>query len=216
MKIILIGRGSSIVRCTPEFINHHDLIGVVNKFIFRGYEQYVGNKADVQFRNGTCECFTEAEINKIGLKKIVYSHDNNIYPNYPNYYRDIEIIDPKKTIRNEIKKIIPDLNPSSGLIGMYYMLKTYDVDELSLVGYDYYELNKPPYYFNPKDADNNLKYLWNSKYKNNTINVKSGHDTDKSIEFTKIMITQYPNVRFNLMTDSSEFKNFEADNIKYL
>lgn len=216
MKIIIIGRGNSALRCTPEFINQHNLIAVVNKFIFKGYEQYVSNKADIQFRNGTGDVFTEEEIRILGLKKIVYTHDNNKYPNYPSYYKGIEIIDPKPTIRSEIRKIQHNFDPSSGMAGIYYVLNNYDVSELSLIGFDFYEVGQTPYYFKPEDADPQLKYLWKNNYKNNVINVKSGHDTDKTIEFVKFLISEHVNVQFNLMTDSTKFSDFQEKNIKYL
>ncbi|MFW6242820.1 MAG: hypothetical protein ACOC2W_01540 [bacterium] len=216
MKIILIGRGSSVLRSTRQFVEEHDLICIVNKLIFTGYEKYVGNNADIQFRNGTCGLYSEKEIKTLKLKKIIYTHTNNKFPSYPQHYKGIEIITPKPPIKNKINEIMYGLDPSSGISGLYYILTKYDVDLLSIVGFDYYELNQPPYYFKPKEADNELKYLWNKKYKNNIINVKSGHDTDKSIEFTKIMINQYPDIHFNLMTNSTMFYDFNPKNINYL
>lgn len=210
MKIIIIGRGSSCLKCTADFVGKHDLVVITNKFIYKGYEEFVSNRADIQFRNGTCQNFTEDEIKTLGLKKIIYSHDNNKYPSYPKYYKGIEVIDPKPPIRHEMRNF--GFNPSTGIIAIYYVLKNYDVQELSLVGFDFYSLNNAPYYFSEKEADTNLKYLWKNKYKNNVVNVKSGHDSQKSIEFIKNQIIEYQSVKFNMITISEDFFDFKSNN----
>ncbi|MFW6226374.1 MAG: hypothetical protein ACOC3V_05405 [bacterium] len=216
MKIALIGRGSSVLRSTLQLINKHDLICIVNKLIFSGYEKYVGNKADVQFRNGNCGLYSKEEIKTLGLKKIVYTHTSNKFPSYPQYYNGIKIINPKPSIKCEINKMINGLDPSSGVCGLYYILTNFDVKLLSIIGFDFYELNQSPYYFKPKEADKELKHLWNNKYKNNIINVKSGHDTDKSIELFKELVIKYNNIQFNIITNSTKLKRIKKNNLNFL
>lgn len=211
MKIIIIGRGSSCLKCTADFVNQHDLVVITNKFIFKGYEKYVSNKADIQFRNGTCASFTENEINVLGLKKIIYSHGNNIYPTYPKYYKDVEIIDPKPPIR---KQFSFGFDPSTGIVALYYMLKHYEISELSLVGFDFYEMGQKPYYFSPEDADSALKYLWGGAYMGDKINKQSGHNTEKTIEFVKKMILEHNDVKFNVITNSKQLNNFVNNKMK--
>lgn len=214
MKIVIIGRGSSCLKSTKEFIESHDLICVANKFIYSGYEKYVGDKAHIQFRNGTCENYSENEINTLQLEKIIYTHNNrSTYPKYPKYYKNIEVVIPNPHIRNEIKNDGYTFDPNSGLIGLYYILKNYEVKKLSLVGFDFYEVGTKPYYFDFKNTDNNLKYLWSSKYKGDKINVESGHSTKDSINFLKDMINKYNNVKFDIITNSSGVKKIKEKNL---
>lgn len=225
-KIIIIGRGSSCLKCTADFVNEHDLVVVTNKFIFRGYENYVGDKIDIQFRNGTCALFTENELKVLGLKKIIYSHGNNKFPIYPNYYKDIEIINPKPSICttfpfgfNPITGIAASygFNPSTGIVALYYMLKYYDVDELSLVGFDFYEVGQKPYYFSLDDTDRELKYLWlDGYYEEDRIIVESGHNTEKTIEFVKKMILEHEHIKFNVITNSKQLSEFTSINLNLI
>jgi hypothetical protein len=212
MKIIIIGRGSSCLNCNREFVETHDLICVVNKFIFRGYEKYVGNKADVQFRNRSTAPFTKNELEELELKKIVYVNLNG-YNGLPPHYNGLEIVKPNPPLKTEMSKQYK-FDQSSGIVAIYYALKEYNVTELTLVGFDFYEVGSKPYYFKPQDADNNLKYLWKGAYKNNKINLPSGHSNEKSIEFVIDTIKNNPNIKFNVITNSSRFKNINEKNIK--
>jgi hypothetical protein len=213
MKVIIIGRGNSCLKSTKEFVESHDLICVVNKFIFSGYEKYVGDKADIQFRNGTCEMYNEHEVNTLKLKKIIYTHDNNIYPKYAKHYKGVEVITPMPHIRSDIKKDGYKFDPTSGLIGLYHVLKDYKITKLSLVGFDFYEVGSKPYYFDFKDTDKNLKYLWKGKYKGDKINVASGHSTKDSINFLEDMIKRYNNVEFEIVTNSKEVGKLKQSNL---
>ena len=216
MKTIILGRGYSCLNSTKEFVDSHDLIAVTNKFIFKGYEKYVSNRADIQFRNGTAENFSEDEFNRLKLKKIIYTHNSNKFPSYPKYYKNIEIITPQPRIKILFKKEFGFDEPSSGIIATYYMLKNYDIREMSLVGFDFYSLNTPPYYFKPEDADSNLKYLWKNKYKNNVINSVSGHNEEKSIEVLMKLIKENKNTKFNMITNSIKVKNHKYNNLNFI
>ncbi len=200
MKIILLGRGASCLRCDADFVNSHDLIVITNKFVFRGYEQYVGNRADIQFRNGTCEIFNQEDIEILGLKKIIYTHANNTYPKYPAYYDHIEKISPRPPICYD--RVFKDFAPSTGIQAFYYLLKNYAVTELSLVGFDFHEKGQRPYYFQMHEAEPQLRYLWKTKYKGDIVNVESGHSPKQAARFVNKIISRSRDVKFNIITNS--------------
>lgn len=215
MKVIIIGRGPSCLRCNKGFVESHDLVVTVNRFVYQGYEAKVGDKTDIQFRNGSCEAYTLKEIASLGLKKIIYTNIRGGKPLKNGQYKNVEIIDPIPPIKYQVSKW--GFGPSSGTMAFFYMLKNYNVELMSLVGFDLFEVGKRPYYFNKMEADRRVRKLWDKGvYKNNVINKQSGHDSKKTVNFMCDMFRLYSDVEFCLLTDSALLRNTELPNVKIL
>lgn len=216
MKVIIIGRGGSCLRCTRQFVESHDIVVTANRFVYKGYEQYVGNRSDIQFRNRVSYRYTPDDIKTLGLKKVVYSNMNGC-KGVPVYYENygVEVICPKPPI----KKVMcqeENINFSTGVIAMYYMLENYPLTEMSVVGMDLYEKGFPLYYFGMNDVAPALKKIYRRGFTDNVVNVTNHHDADKTAKYIQKLILSYPDVRFNILTNSSRFVGFATDNVKFM
>lgn len=218
MKAIIIGRGPSCLKCTKPFVDSHDFIAVVNHFIFEGYEQYVGSHADVQFRNASLIFFTREQFAKLGIKKIVFTQRHKENPRLPRYYKGVAIERAGPWGKRIISQLVHplELNASSGSIGLVYLLNNYELDELSIVGFDLYEVGQMPYYFDPKRAEYAVKKLYTRTYKGNRVNEPSGHDTQLTAIFMHRLFEEYDDVQFNIITESRLLKSFDLSNVKLL
>jgi hypothetical protein len=131
MKAIIIGRGGSCLRCTKTFVDSHDLKIAANNFVYSGYEKYVGDKVDIQFRNRGAGRFTQEEIRKLGLKKVVYSN-NNGYVGVPSYYEahGVEVVCPDPPIKDVMcRQYGSNCDYSTGMVALYYTAKHIGTDE---------------------------------------------------------------------------------------
>ena len=213
MKIVILGRGNSCLRCERKFVESHDLVVVVNKFVYDGYEQYVGDKADVQFRNYTSGLFTSKEINQLELRRVIFTHWRK-WPKIPSYYKElgVDVLFPDPPTRTDLS-----FNASSGIVALYYMMKNYPVTELSLVGFDLFEKGFPPYYFKVEEVEENQqKYFRKGIYRGNKISVSNHHDADQTALFIKQMVRDNGDVKFNVITNSSRFNDWVEPNVNFL
>lgn len=218
MKIIIIGRGPSCLKCKKAFVESHDLIVVTNNFKYKGYEEYVGSRADIQFRNRSTRPFSPEAVGKLGLKKVIFSN-NNGYVDLPGYYSEmgVEVVRPHPPIMDVMSKEY-NFSYSTGMVAIYYVLNNYNIDELSIVGIDLYEKDMAAYYFKKEDADPGLRryYRNNRVLKGGIVRVDNHHQADKSAEFIKDMIMKKRRVRFNILTNSTRFVGFDPDNVLWL
>lgn len=215
MDIILIGRGASCLRCNREFVESHDLVAVVNKFIYAGYEKYVGTHADVQFITGGTSPFAKDQVIELGLKRVVYTNKNKNRVVLPQYYYElgVEVVKSSPPIKDIMDS--GPLDPSSGVVGMYYLLNNYNVRTLSLVGFDLYEVGQTPYYFKKEEADRKLRYLWRGAYRGNKINQPSGHNARLTALYMGKMFKEFAGVTFNIITNSTRLEAVNLKNIKF-
>jgi hypothetical protein len=206
-KIILLGRGESVNRCTKKFVDSHDIVVIINNIIYKGYEHLVSDHADIIFGNRTSLRYTHNEAKELGLKEAIFTGKSdqsfdrkleNVTTEYPN-------------LRDEFMEI-HGFDPSSGVQALFYFLKYKKPTEISLVGFDYYEVGLKPYYFKPHEAPREQKALWGSEYKGDVINVPSGHDTDLSIEYFKNVVLEHKDITFNSISNSQRINNIKANN----
>jgi hypothetical protein len=215
-SIVIIGKGYSVTKCTKEFIDSHDEVAIINSPVYEGYEHLISNRADYLFTNKTGMLYSDAQIKKLGLKEMIFTgrkeqrfqRNSNlvksIYPN-PNLY---ELSTP----------LFGVYGASSGIQALMYLESQKKYNKFSLVGFDFYQVGLPPYYFDPKYAHPELKYLWGNGnvYKNNVINNESLHSVEKSIEYITNMIKNNKNIEFNIITLNSKFNDIKIDNLKII
>ena len=209
-SIIIIGKGYSITKCTKEFVDSHDEVAIINSPIYGEYEHLISNHADYLFTNKTGMLYSVDQIKKLGLKEMIFTgcghqkfqrqsnHVKMIYPN-PNIYEE--------TLKKE------NLGPSSGIQALIYFLKGNIYNIISLVGFDFYQVGLPPYYFDPKYVHQEMKYMWNGGWKNNVVNSINLHDEDKTINYLINTIKNNPDIQFNIITLNDKFKSIEIDNL---
>lgn len=217
MKLIIIGRGPSCLRCTTDFVAQHDLIVVINRFLYKGYEKYIGNKADIQFRVRSTGNFTSKEVKELGLKEVIFTNKNG-YSGVPPYYKSsgVKVVYPSPPLRKEMEKRGYKFQPPSGVVALWYLLERFSPEVVSLVGLDFYEIGQPPYYFKEKEVDRTIKKYYRNKYRGNKVNIETRHDPKETIEFVKKIVLENPNIKFNFMTNSTRFAGFKASNLSFL
>ena len=71
----------------------------------------------------------------------------------------------------------------------------------------------PPYYFDPKYAHQEMKYMCNGGWKNNVVNSINLHDEDKTINYLISTIKNNLDIQFNIITLNDKFKSIEIDNL---
>ena len=49
--VAIIGKGPSVLKCNKKFVDSFDEVAICNWPPFRGYEQYIGNRATYHFIN---------------------------------------------------------------------------------------------------------------------------------------------------------------------
>ena len=53
-SIVIIGKGTSVLNSTKEFIDKHDKVCIINEVIYSPkYAPYISNRVDYQFINST-------------------------------------------------------------------------------------------------------------------------------------------------------------------
>jgi nucleoside-diphosphate-sugar epimerase len=208
-SLIIIGKGYSVWKCTKEIVDSHDEVCLINSPIYNGYEHLISNRADFMFTNKTGLIYTPQMVKKLGLKKMFFTGHSYqkfganhsgvqaVYPN-PNLYEDI-------LAKEEFKA-------SSGIQALTYFIKTGEYSKITLVGFDFYEIGQPPYYYGVDQAHPEMKYLWGNKYKGNKINATSGHDPSKSIDYLVKLMDQNKDIKFNLISNNTRIKGLKIDN----
>ena len=194
-SIAILGRGHSVTKCTKEFIDSHDEVCLVNYIIYNGYEHLVSDHADYMFGNRTSFRYSPQQVDKLGLKEMIFTGKRG---------QGFDRKNPK----------VNGFDPSSGIQALHYFLKQ-DYNKISLIGFDFYEVGSTPYYFKPSEAGEQ-KSLWNGSYKDNKINVASGHDTTKSIDYLEKVIIDIPEIEFNLISHSKRVNAIGGDNVKII
>ena len=210
-SIVLLGRGSSVGKSTKEFIDSHDEVCIINYIIYRGYEELVSNHADYMFGNRTSLRYNTDEIVRLGLKEMVFTGKND--QRFDRIDPNLKVTYPNPNIRDVFLNEY-GFDPSSGIQALYYFLEKNDYNKISLVGFDFYEVGSSPYYFKPEEASSEQQSLWGNEYKGNKINVPSGHDTDKSINYLEGVIREYKDIEFQMISNSERVNKIKSPNYK--
>ena len=70
-SIVIVGKGTSVLNSTREFIDQHDKICIVNEVIYSPkYTSYISNRADYQFINSTANYYKKETFDTLGITKI--------------------------------------------------------------------------------------------------------------------------------------------------
>ena len=216
-SIVIIGKGTSVLNSTKEFIDQHDKVCIINEVIYSPkYTPYISNRADYQFANSTVNYYKREIFDTLGITKIFFhGRENQKFKKSPDYYKDIEF----KYINPNLHTLFTtnfNFDPSGGVQAFYYFTEIEPYDVVSLVGFDFYELNSTPYYFNPSEGGAHVKWLMSNPYKGNKINVPSGHNTEKSIDFVQNQMLKKPNIKFNIISNNLNLKKVTNPNINYI
>ncbi len=78
-----------------------------------------------------------------------------------------------------------DLDPSTGIMALFFFINKSEYNKIGLVGFDLFEKGTPIYYFSRKEASKSLDYLWRrgSYDEKNRITFDSLHDFYKTQKY---------------------------------
>jgi hypothetical protein len=209
-SIILIGKGYSVKKCSKSFVDSHDYVCIINSPVYNGYTDLISDRADFMFTNKTGMVYGDNLINELGLKKMFFT--GHPYQRFQRTSSIVESVYPNPNLHEEIKKK-EGFSASSGLQALTYMINTNKYNKISLVGFDFYVLGQPPYYYGKDEAHNEIKYLWEGAWKNNVVNIPSGHDTDKSINYLEKLIKENKQIEFNIISNNDRVNKINSENV---
>ena len=214
-SLIIIGKGSSILNCSKDFVYSHDDICIINDLVFsKNYEKFIGFKSDYQFVTSRTSAYSEETFNRLGIKEIFFGgKDTQKFKVYPNYY-NCKFTYPNPNLYKYILSKYK-LDPSGGTKAFYYFLKSNQYSEISLVGFDFYQVGVQPYYHTSEEGNADLQDLLNNTYKNYKVNVPSGHSSEMSIDLIHKLILEYKYIKFNILSNNEDFTNLESNNLSY-
>ena len=212
-SLAIIGRGHSVTKCNKNFVDNHDEVAIINYVIFNNYNHLISNRADHLFTNKTGLRYSEIDIQQLNLKNMYFTWHS--YQRFERTNPKVKTIYPKPNLH---EKILADygFKPSSGMQCLYYFLNNCNYSEISLIGFDFYEVGSIPYYFKPSECLSEQRYLWEGDYKGNKINTPSGHDTDKSIKFLEKMVKLYSNITFNIISHNKKVNSLSYNNLNII
>lgn len=204
-SIIIFGKGPSLLKCNKETVNQYDDIAicnfpVLNDFFYNLIENRIIN---YHFANcGTYDNRYNDDINKLLQIQSIY----NI--NTTNYY--IDYISNKDLFKENIYNIRNyfwdkyDLDPSTGIIAIQFILNLKLYDKICLAGFDNFEKGTAFYYYNPDLYNPKIKYLLGNQITTNGIyNQISGHDPEKTKKYLDDIIINNNNIHFTFITTLS-------------
>lgn len=211
-SIIIFGKGISLLRATPEHITEYDDIAICNYPVLNNDFMKLIENRSILYHFANCGTFDERydhAVNK--LLQIKYIINTNIKKanNYYNY------LYPKSLYYNSIfydsinEKYIPyfkehfNLNPSTGIMALQYILDLKQYNKILLIGFDNFEQNAPMYYYKFNEYNTKLLYFKEQNIiseDENYIQV-NGHDPKLTYEYLCHTIKHNPDIKFNFITN---------------
>ena len=131
----------------------------------------------------------------------------NIYESMSNFNKNLNILQ-NEIIKNKnlftcnivkeyndyFKKNF-DLDPSTGIKGLQYIINTNEYNKILLVGIDNFKKGEQTYYFDINDINPSLKkYIGKAYTKDGIYKQTSGHDPDKTEIYLNSLKTSYPDI----------------------
>jgi len=189
-SVAILGKGPSVKRCTEKFIDKFQTVVACGRPIFEGYETYVGNRAHYDYANRTATPYTTEQIRELGIRSTVDTGSGT-------------------EIRENFK--YKDLDPSTGVL-VFHEFVTKEYDEIALIGFDLFQTNEKMYYFENKEFDSKLQWLWeDGTYdEEGKLTIVSGHNTELTYEYFNHMFDLYPEKKFYII---SSYPFEEKDNV---
>ena len=214
---ILVGKGTSILRTTSEYVNSFDDVVIVNRPVWDGYEKHIPKRADIQYRNNSTENFSKEELVELGIKKVVSitsvgeklmeeAHHGIVEVEYPPFVagpqQSIQITWPD---RPNTRNIV--FSPSGGVLAFYHIVESGEYDKISVVGLDLLMVGKRAYYFEPEEMQDNVKYLLHNGTYNEDGFIRtqeSFHSEINAIRYMSGVIEEKADIHFDITSDNEK------------
>ena len=219
-SIVIIGKGTSILRCKKELIDSFDEVAIINRPIYEGYDHLISNHADWDFTNNDAPQYSKKWQQNLGIKKHIDTSENSEFRNkYWKWFKDnyfkIENIDDINKYGQSMWHIENQMGPSNGIMVFEYFVRQNDYNKIGLMGFDLMQKGKRVYYFNEEKAFDSIKYLWNNgTYDRDNIYLKNSmHDLEITYSYLIETFRKNKDKEFHLLSDYDEFKNEKLNNL---
>tara|TARA_R100000008_G_scaffold36503_1_gene20789 strand:- start:978 stop:1658 length:681 start_codon:yes stop_codon:yes gene_type:complete len=224
-SVILLGKGPSILKLEAEYVEGFDQIAIANRPIWKGYEQHIPPKADIQYRNNSTEDFAKSEFIDLGIKTVIStaSPDERLRPRA--HHNIAEVRYPKWPVNQNRDSIVlsfggKSFNASSGVVAFYDLVSCGKFSKVGVAGIDLLENGQRAYYFEPEEAPANMQYLFGGIYdRNGFIRKKeSGHSEPGSREFMFYTMQKNAHIQFEIATNNHNLSESikELENVRVL
>lgn len=209
-SVFLVCKGPSFLRSVPKDIKECDEIVITNYPVMTPFfKEIIGNRninyhyancatPDHRYNVEICEKYNIYNIlntnsTSLNYKKILGNRHNNKF----------KITELYKTIVQEIKDKY-SLDPSTGLVAFYDLVKMKKYSKIIVSGLDNFEKNNKMYYYDIKNINPCLKKLvgvHSQILPDGSINFESGHDRVKTKELILDLIESNPDIDFKFITN---------------
>ena len=203
-SIVIFGKGPSVLRCNKEIVDQYDDIAIINYPVLNNFFCNLIKNKEIKYHFANCGTFDERyndEFNKkLKIKQII---NTNYPPNkYYHYLQDKSLF--KEDII-EYRKYFKDnfnLNSSTGILALKYILDSNLYNKILLVGFDNYKKGDPVYYYSPKFYNNKIKYLLGNTFtQDGLVKLTSGHNPNNTKKYLHYVIENNKNIKFYFITN---------------
>ena len=193
-SVAILGKGTSVERCTREFVDSFDEVVACGRPVFDGYENIIGSRAHYDFANRTSTPYTNEQKEKLGVRVSIDTGGGT-------------------NLRNEFK--YKDLDPSTGILAFEYFVKDPTYTKIALIGFDLFQQGEKMYYFKNEEFDPAVNWLWGigTYDKEGRLTEKSLHDIDDTYEYLNAMFDSHDDRQFYIF---SSYPFIEKENLKVL
>ena len=209
-SIIIIGKGPSVSRCTPKFINNFDDIAICNFPVFNDFFINLIQNREIKYHfvnGGTFDDRFNDSFNNTHKITGIYNCHYNHTSNYKSFLKNKNLFN-DSFIREKTESYLIDnkfdLNPSTGTIAFNYLVRSNLYNKIALVGFDNYQQNKSVYYYDISQANYKL-FLCNEGRNNITKNGKwtgiGGHNPVITKKYYLFEINKNKNIQFDFITN---------------
>jgi len=200
-SIVLFGKGVSVLKCTPNIIKGYDDIAICNFPVLDDFFSTLISNRKIKYHFANCTTFDKRYDDKVNNQLQIEYIINTNYDKcnkYKYYIKNKNLI--KKSIRTRYESIFKNtynLNPSTGILALQYLIDTYEYNKILLVGFDNFKKGEQIYYFDINKINPDLNYL----IKNNTItkkgnfNIISGHEPENTEKYLQCLSDKYKNIK---------------------
>lgn len=202
-SIIILGKGPSVLKCTKKIVDQYDDIAICNFPVLNDFFYNLIKNRSIQYHFANCGTFDERyDDNTNNLLNIQGIYNTNITNNYINHISNKNLF--KENIYPKRDYFINnfDLNPSTGIQGLQYILNLNIYNKICVVGFDNFQKNQNTYYYDVNLYNSKIKYLLgNAITENGIYNQISGHNPNKTLNYYIYVIKKNKNINFTFITN---------------
>ena len=219
-SIIIFGKGPSVLRCTRDFVDQFDEIAICGYPVINDFFYNLIKDREIRYHFCNCGSYDSRYTNEINQKlKIKGIYNTNMPPNeYAKFLKNDSLFN-KDILRPKHLSFFKrkyNLDPSTGIMCLKYILDSDLYNKIGLVGFDNFKMGEQTYFYEPSEYGKEAKRLINLN-ENGTIIIKSngiynkinGHDPQKSKKYMEDMFSTNSNINFLLI--SNEYFEYKGN-----